>query len=443
MRTTEDDRHGNAGRKGGPGRRRHRGAGRGIAVELGAAGAHVYVTGRSTREPASEYGRPETIEETAELVTDGRRHGDRRRRRPPRAGRRSPSWWRGSSATRVGSTSWSTTSGAARSCSSGTRPLWEHDLDKGLRLLRLAVDTHLITSHHALPLLIRRPGGLVVEMTDGTAEYNATNYRVSAFYDLAKSRGAAAGLEPGPRARRARLHRGRAHAGLDALGDDARELRRHRGELARGADRPVSRRTPTRGTSASPRRPGSPAGRWSRWPPIRTWPGGTRRRCRRGSWPGSTGSPTSTAASPTRGATSSRCRTPACLPILARIGEPIRAASATPGNYTTVSCPRIHPQPVDNCSPVAWPRARPLHRDLGARWGRDGRRALEGGHRDAAVGHAAAPPPPPAGEMRKISVRYRCDVCGVELKMTLAPDDDPPPPKHCLEDMIEVAPLYD
>ncbi len=53
------------------------------------------------------------------------------------------------------------------------------------------------------------------------------------------------------------------------------------------------------------------------------------------------------------------------------------------------------------------------------------------------------PPPPPAGEMRKISVRYRCDVCGVELKMTLAPDEEPPPPKHCLEDMVEVAPLYD
>ena len=65
--------------------------------------------------------------------------------------------------------------------------LWEHDLNNGLRLLRLAVETHLITSHHALPLLIRRPGGLVVEMTDGTAEYNAENYRVSAFYDLAKS----------------------------------------------------------------------------------------------------------------------------------------------------------------------------------------------------------------------------------------------------------------
>ena len=56
-------------------------------------------------------------------------------------------------------------------------PVWEHDLANGLRLLRLAVDTHLITSHHALPLLIREPGGLVVEMTDGTAAYNADHYR--------------------------------------------------------------------------------------------------------------------------------------------------------------------------------------------------------------------------------------------------------------------------
>jgi hypothetical protein len=45
--------------------------------------------------------------------------------------------------------------------------------------------------------------------------------------------------------------------------------------------------------------------------------------------------------------------------------------------------------------------------------------------------------------MRRINRRYRCDVCGVELKMTSAPDEDPPPPKHCLEDMTEVAPLYD
>lgn len=52
-------------------------------------------------------------------------------------------------------------------------------------------------------------------------------------------------------------------------------------------------------------------------------------------------------------------------------------------------------------------------------------------------------PPPEPGELRKVNVRYRCDVCGVELRLTLAPDEDPPPPKHCLEDMIEVAPLYE
>ena len=51
--------------------------------------------------------------------------------------------------------------------------------------------------------------------------------------------------------------------------------------------------------------------------------------------------------------------------------------------------------------------------------------------------------PPEPGELRKVNVRYRCDVCGVELKLTLAPDDDPPPPRHCLEDMVLVAPLYD
>ena len=67
-------------------------------------------------------------------------------------------------------------------------PIWEHDLDDGLRILRLAIDTHLITSHHLLPLLIERPGGLLVEVTDGTVDYNATNYRISVFYDLAKVR---------------------------------------------------------------------------------------------------------------------------------------------------------------------------------------------------------------------------------------------------------------
>ena len=127
-------------------------------------------------------------------------------------------------------------------------PVWEHDLDDGLRLLRLALDTHLITSHHALPLLIRRPGGLVVEVTDGTAEYNADHYRVSTLLRPRQDRGHPDRVGAGAGARAARRHRRRAHAGLDALGGDARALRRDRGELAR-------RRPSARRTSASPRRP--------------------------------------------------------------------------------------------------------------------------------------------------------------------------------------------
>jgi NAD(P)-dependent dehydrogenase (short-subunit alcohol dehydrogenase family) len=64
---------------------------------------------------------------------------------------------------------------------------WESSLEYGLHTLRLAVDTHAITSHFAIPLLIKTRGGLVAEVTDGTAEYNASNYRVSFFYDLAKA----------------------------------------------------------------------------------------------------------------------------------------------------------------------------------------------------------------------------------------------------------------
>jgi NAD(P)-dependent dehydrogenase (short-subunit alcohol dehydrogenase family) len=67
------------------------------------------------------------------------------------------------------------------------KSVWESSLNYGLRTLRLGVDTHAITSHFAIPLLIETPGGLVVEVTDGTAEYNETNYRVSFFYDLAKA----------------------------------------------------------------------------------------------------------------------------------------------------------------------------------------------------------------------------------------------------------------
>ncbi|MGW4087674.1 SDR family oxidoreductase [Streptomyces sp. NPDC004822] len=163
-----------------------RGAGRGIAVELGAAGATVYVTGRSTRARRSEYDRPETIEATADLVTEAGGHGiavptdhldpaqvralvDRIAGEQGRLDVLVNDIWGGENLF-----AWDS-------------PVWEHDLDDGLRLLRLAVDTHAITSHHALPLLLRRPGGLVVEMTDGTADYNRDHYRNSFFYDLAKT----------------------------------------------------------------------------------------------------------------------------------------------------------------------------------------------------------------------------------------------------------------
>ena len=92
------------------------------------------------------------------------------------------------------------------------KTVWESDLADGLRTLHLAVDTHAITSHFALPLLIETPGGLVVEVNDGTDEYNATNYRVSFFYDLAKASVEPDGVGARPRARAARRHRGVAHA---------------------------------------------------------------------------------------------------------------------------------------------------------------------------------------------------------------------------------------
>ncbi|MEV7550280.1 SDR family oxidoreductase [Amycolatopsis sp. NPDC089917] len=161
-----------------------RGAGRGIAVQLGVAGATVYVTGRSTGSRRSEMNRPETIEETAALVDGAGGHGiavavdhlvaDEVRELVERIDAEqgaldvlvndiygAPIEW--------------------------GRTVWESTLDTGLRTLRLAVDTHAITSHFAIPLMIRRPGALVVEVNDGTTGYNAENYRVSFFYDLAKT----------------------------------------------------------------------------------------------------------------------------------------------------------------------------------------------------------------------------------------------------------------
>ena len=162
-----------------------RGAGRGIAVQLGAAGATVYVTGRTTRSQSSEMNRPETIEETAALVDQAGGCGI-----AVQVDHLIPDKVR-ALVTRIESEQgglhilvndiWGATK------MEWNKSVWESSLDYGLRTLRLAVDTHAITSHFALPLLIKRPGGLVVEVNDGTEEYNATHYRVSFFYDLAKA----------------------------------------------------------------------------------------------------------------------------------------------------------------------------------------------------------------------------------------------------------------
>ncbi|MFD6336931.1 SDR family oxidoreductase [Streptomyces sp. NPDC060131] len=163
-----------------------RGAGRGIAVQLGAAGATVYVTGRTTRERRSEYDRSETIEETAELVTAAGGTGiavptDHLVPEQVRALAERIDAEQGRLDVLVNDV-W----GGER-LFAFDKPVWEHDLDDGLRLLRLGVETHAITSHFVLPLLVGRPGGLVVEMTDGTSAYNGTHYRNSYFYDLVKN----------------------------------------------------------------------------------------------------------------------------------------------------------------------------------------------------------------------------------------------------------------
>jgi NAD(P)-dependent dehydrogenase (short-subunit alcohol dehydrogenase family) len=162
-----------------------RGAGRGIAVQLGAAGATVYVTGRTTHSSPSEMSRPETIEETAALVDQAGGRGIAVRVDhlvPEEARALVARIEREQNALHIlvndifGLTKmeWNKT-------------VWESDLEYGLHLLRLGIDTHAITSHFAIPLMIRHPGALVVEVNDGTTEYNATNYRVSFFYDLIKT----------------------------------------------------------------------------------------------------------------------------------------------------------------------------------------------------------------------------------------------------------------
>jgi NAD(P)-dependent dehydrogenase (short-subunit alcohol dehydrogenase family) len=168
-----------------------RGAGRGIASALGEAGATVICTGRSSsvRRLKSDYDRSETIEETAELVTqlggtgiavpmdhlvpeEVQQLSERLQNEFGKIDILVNDIW-GAEVLKGGPPEWNT-------------PVWELDLAKGLRILRLAIETHIVTSKFLLPLLIAQPGGLLVEVTDGTTKYNASHYRISVYYDLAK-----------------------------------------------------------------------------------------------------------------------------------------------------------------------------------------------------------------------------------------------------------------
>ncbi|MFJ9935479.1 SDR family oxidoreductase [Streptomyces virginiae] len=160
-----------------------RGGGRGIAVELGSAGATVYVTGRSSGAGRSDLDRPETIEDTAARVTAAGGVGV-----PVRTDHSRPEEVR-ALVERIAAEQEGRLDVLVNSVWGGDpltdweHPLWEQDLETGLRLLRQAVETHVITSRFALPLMVARGSGLVVEVTDG----NTARYRGSFFYDLAKS----------------------------------------------------------------------------------------------------------------------------------------------------------------------------------------------------------------------------------------------------------------
>ncbi len=165
-----------------------RGAGRAVAVELARAGAFVYATGRSSRVSGpSDMDRPETVEETGDLMREVGGSGcalrvdhqdveavralvDRIRSEQGRldvlvndifGGDRYAQW---------------------------QTPLWEHDLDGGLRMLRMGIETHIITASLALPLMLRTGGGLLVEMTDGTSAANSGDRPgVGFYYDFVKA----------------------------------------------------------------------------------------------------------------------------------------------------------------------------------------------------------------------------------------------------------------
>lgn len=162
-----------------------RGAGRGIALALGEAGATVYCSGRSGGGARSDYDRPETVDETAALVTQAGGVGhacvvDHLEPDQVAALVQRIDDEQGRLDILVNDI------GGEPYVKFGT-PLWEYDLDEGLRLLRTGLLTHVVTSNAGLGLLVRNSGGLVVEVTDGTREFNATRYRETIFLDLTKT----------------------------------------------------------------------------------------------------------------------------------------------------------------------------------------------------------------------------------------------------------------
>jgi NAD(P)-dependent dehydrogenase (short-subunit alcohol dehydrogenase family) len=164
-----------------------RGASRAIAVELGRAGATVYVTGRTSGTERSEVDRPETIEGTAKLVDEAGGTGI-----PVRVDHLEPDQV-AALAERIDAEHGRIDVLAIGLWGGDThmewaKPVWEHSLDKSLRMLQLGVSSHVITAHHLMPLVIRKPGGLAINLTDGTPEY-AAEYRTDMLmaYYLVKS----------------------------------------------------------------------------------------------------------------------------------------------------------------------------------------------------------------------------------------------------------------
>jgi NAD(P)-dependent dehydrogenase (short-subunit alcohol dehydrogenase family) len=165
-----------------------RGCGRAIAVELARAGAYVYATGRSSKAAGrSEMDRPETIDETGDLIAaaGGNGHALRVDHLEPDEVAALVKRIDGEQG-RLDILVNDIFGGDAYM--QWDKKLWQHDLSGGLRMLRMGIDTHLITAALALPLMLRHPGGLVVEMTDGTFEYNRKfRERVGFYYDLVKA----------------------------------------------------------------------------------------------------------------------------------------------------------------------------------------------------------------------------------------------------------------